>query len=445
MRPDFSRESHVDPGFSWDEVYEQLDWLPDGGLNVAHETIDRQAQGPRRDRIALVWIGRDSEREEHTFGELSRLTNRFANVLKSLGVDKGDRICINLGRLPEYYVAFVGTLKVGAVAVPLSSKTPPEAIKTRMLDTKAKVLVTAPETRRSLHAAVFEMFDLQHIVIVNKYGRDPLPLETADLDYDEEMSKAPDDFAVTTTGQYDHSTILYVETGPGALQGHLSIAQHLATARDVLGLDDGSTVWSMADPATAAGLSYGLFAPWAMGSKLVAYEDDVGDVACFAAVDRHRVSVLHAPSDAVGDFARTSKGVADDHDLSSLRHVVTDGGALAAEVVERTAGVLRVPVYDSWLQAESGTAVIANSLEIGVRPGSAGRAAAGVEIEVLGDDFRPVSAGSKGELALRPGWSSMFRGYWGDREAYSARFRRGWYVTGQRASIDNDGFVWLAE
>ena len=180
--------------FSWAEVYEQLGWLPDGGLNIAHEAIDRHAGGPRGDDPALVWVGRHGEREEHTFEDLSRLTSRFGNLLRSLGIEKGDRICTSLGRLPELYVALLGILKAGAVAVPLPARAGPDAIKSRMLDTRAKVLLTDPETRRSLYTAVFEMFDLQHIVVVNKNGRDPLPPETADLDYDEEMGKAPDSF-----------------------------------------------------------------------------------------------------------------------------------------------------------------------------------------------------------------------------------------------------------
>ena len=430
--------------FSWAEVYEQLGWLPDGGLNIAHEAIDRHAGGPRGDDAALVWIGRHGEREEHTFEDLSRLTSRFGNLLRSLGIEKGDRICTSLGRLPELYVALLGILKAGAVAVPLPAGAGPDAIKSRMLDTRAKVLLTDPETRRSLYTAVFEMFDLQHIVVVNKNGRDPLPPETADLDYDEEMGKAPDSFATEPTGEYDPATVHYAVDGPGAVQAHLSAAQHFVTGRWVMGLDGGDTVWSLAQPATPSGLALGVLAPWTLGARLLAHEDDVDAAGCYAAIERHRVSVLHAPASALEDMSASGKGIADDHDLSDLRHVVTNGGVLGADTVERAAVVLGAPVYDCWLQAETGTAVLANSPSLGVRPGSVGRAVHGLEVAVLDAERRPAAPGSAGELAVRPGWPSMFRAYWGDPDAYTARFRRGWYLTGQAATIDADGFVWIA-
>ena len=427
--------------FNWAEVYEQLDWLPDGGLNIAHEAIDRHARGPRGDDPALVWLGRHGEREEHTFGDLSRLTARFGNLLRSLGVEKGDRICTSLGRLPELYVALMGTLKAGAIVVPLPAGAGPDSIKNRMLDTRAKVLVTDPETRRSLYTAVYEMFDLQHIVVVNKNGRDPLPPETADLDYDEEMGKASDSFATEPTGEYDCATVHYAGDGPGAVQAHLSAAQHFVTASRVMGLDGGDTLWSLAQPATPEGMALGVLAPWTLGAKLVVYEDDVDTSDCYSAVARHRVSVLHAPAAALAGMAESGRGIADDYDLSALRRVVTDGGVLGADTVERASAALGAPVSDCWLQAETGTAVVANSPDLGARPGSAGRAAPGLEVSVLDENRRPAS---DGELAVRPGWPSMFRAYWGDPDAHTAKFRRGWYLTGQAATIDDDGFVWIA-
>ena len=429
--------------FSWADVYERLDWLPDGGLNLAHETIDRHAAGPRADAVALVWMGRNGEREEYTFADLSRLTARFGNLLRSLGIEKGDRICTAVGRLPETYVALLGTLKAGAVAVPLAPGSGPDAIKSTMLDTRAKVLLTDPQTRLSLYAAVFEMFDLQHIVVVNKGGRDPLPLETADLDYDEEMGKAPDSFATDPTGEYDAATIHYGSDVPGVVQPHLSAAQHFVTGRWVMGLAGDDTVWSLAQPATPGGLAYGVLAPWIMGARLFVCENDVDPAGCYAAIERRRVSVLHAPPAALEAAAGSGKGIADDYDLGGLRHVVTEGGVLGADAVRRASDVLGAPVYDSWMRAETGTAAFANSAHLGDRPGSAGRPVPGVEAAVLNEDLRPAPPNAPGRLALRPGWPSMFRGYWKDPEAYTARFRRGWYRTCQPAIVDDDGYFWM--
>ena len=153
--------------------------------------------------------------------------------------------------------------------------------------------------------------------------------------------------------------------------------------------------------------------------------------------------MLHAPAAALEDIGSSGRGIADDHDLGSLRHVVTHGGVLGADAVGRASAVLGAPVYDSWMRAETGTAVVANSPDLGDRPGSAGRAVSGVDAAVLDAGLRPSPPGAPGQLALRPGWPSMFRGYWGDADAYTARFRRGWYLTGQPATLDADGFFWI--
>ena len=388
--------------------------------------------------------GPGGEREEYTFADLSRLTARFGNLLRSLGIEKGDRICTALGRLPETCVALLGTLRAGAVAVPLPPGSGPDAIKRTMLDTKAKVLLTDPETRLSMYAAVFEMFDLQHIVVVNKNGRDPLPLETADLDYDEEMGKAPYRFTTEPTGEYDHAIIHYAGDGPGVVQAHLSAAQHLVTGTWVMGLDGDDTVWSLAQPATPSGLACGALAPWMSGARLVVYEDDADAAGCYAAIERHGVSVLHAPAAALEDVGASGRGIADDYDLTRLRHVVTDGGVLGAGAAGRAAAVLGAPVYGGWLRAETGAAVVASSPGLGAPPGSVGRPVPGVEAAVLDEDLRPAPPNAPGQLALRPGWPSMFRGYWGDSGAYKAKFRRGWYLTGQTATLDDDGFFWMS-
>ena len=133
--------------FDWQQMYSSSDWLPGGYLNKAHEAIDRHANGPRRDKIAMIWEGKNGEREDYTFGQLKTLTNRFANVIKSLGIETGDRVFLFMDRLPETYIAFFGILKAGAVVGPLFSAFGPDPVRDRLQDSGAKVLVTQPELR----------------------------------------------------------------------------------------------------------------------------------------------------------------------------------------------------------------------------------------------------------------------------------------------------------
>ena len=266
--------------FRWEDMYSELDWLPGGWLNVAHEAIDRHANGRRRDKVALVWEGKGGERETYTFGRLKVLTNQFANVLKSLGIGRGDRVLTLMDRVPELYVALLGILKAGAIAGPLFLASTPDLVKDRMRESGAKVLVTHPELRRRISNVIPELFELQHIVIVNKNNRDPSPREIADLSYEEEMSKAPADFEVVATSQLDSSILHYTSGTTGKPKGvvhrHESVVQQYATGKWVLDLHDEDIYWCTADPAWATGTAYGMIAPWTNGVTQLVYEGGFG-------------------------------------------------------------------------------------------------------------------------------------------------------------------------
>ena len=424
-----------------------LDWLPGGQLNMAHEAIDRHANGRRRDKLALIWDGRDGEHEEYTFGAMKTLTNRFANVLKSLGIERGDRVCLYLDRLPELYVAFFGILKVGAIIVPLSQEIEAEPLKEKLSDSAAKVVVTQPELRRRMAAIIYELFDLQHIVVINKNDRDPVPIDTADLNYDEEMAKAPVEFDIVPANQYDHSVMHYVGDAGGRPRGmvysHEAVAQHHAVGRWVLDLRDDDVYWYTSDLATVQGTACGILAPWAGGATVFTAEGKVDPEACYEKVQSRRVTVLCAGTAAAEQILQGGDDAPRHFDLSSLRHLVSVGAPLSAETIRWSERALGRPFHDCWCGPETGAVVLATLPGVDVRPGSSGRPLPGVDVAVLDGEYGPVPAGVEGTLALRPGWPAMFRACWNDTELYNTRFRKGWYITGQQARIDNDGYVWL--
>ena len=442
------------PGSHWEHTFAELDWLPGGALNAAHEAIDRHAVGPRKDRLALVWQGVNGEREEYTFAQMKALSDRFANVLKSLGVEVGDRVLTYIDRVPEHHIALLGALKIGAIAGALLPTLGPDPVKERMKDCAAKVLVTHPHLRRGMSDAVYELFELQHIVVVNKSGRDPWPADSVDLDYYEEMDKAPDGFPIVTTSPDDYATIHYTPGTPsassgqaagsplGALITHRATAQHYTTGRDVLDLRGDDIYWCTVDLGCATGTSSGLLAPWTNGATQLVYEAPFRATAWYEQLQGHRVTVWCTSPTAIRLLMRAGDELPTRYDLSSLRRIVTVGGPLDTEATTWVSGVLKVPASPTWSQAETGAVLIAGGPATDSPPGSIGASVPGVEAAVLDGDFEPAAPDTIGALAVRSGWPSMFAAYWGDLEAHDARFVNGWYVTGDLARVDEDGHFW---
>ncbi|MBI4339230.1 MAG: AMP-binding protein, partial [Chloroflexi bacterium] len=205
VRPNLTGYERVRKTFRFTDVYKELDWLPDGGLNKAHECIDRHADGPNAQKRAMIWEGKNGEQERYTFADMKRETGKFANVLRGLGVQRGDRVFTFLDRIPEQYFAVFGILKAGAIAGPLFSAFGPDPVRDRLLDSGAKVLVTSPELRGRIAGILKDLPELKHVIIVNKLGRDKTPIAPTDLRYEDLMAKASPEFKTDNTSMYDYS------------------------------------------------------------------------------------------------------------------------------------------------------------------------------------------------------------------------------------------------
>lgn len=433
--------------FDWQQMYSRLDWLPDGGLNKAHEAIDRHANGTKRDQLAMIWEGKNGEREDYTFGQMKTLTNKFANVLQTLGVQKGDRVFIFMDRIPELYIAFFGILKAGGIAGPLFSAFGPDPVKDRLSDSQAKILVTQPDLRRKISGIIPELFDLQHILVVNKDGRDVEPIEIQDLSYEEEMAKAPEDFDLVGTGQYDYSIMHYTSgtTGKpkGAVHRHQAVVQQYATGYWALDLHEDDIYWCTADPGWVTGTSYGMLAPWTNGVTQLIYEGGFRASGWYEQIQKHKVTVWYTAPTAIRMLMKAGDEVPKRYDLSSLRYICSVGEPLNPEAVVWSESALGMPFHDNWWQTETGAILCANYPGMDIRPGSMGRPIPGIEMGIVDEDFNEVPVGEDGNLVVRPGWPSMFHTYWSNTEMYNSRFRKGWYITGDRARIDTDGYFWF--
>jgi acetyl-CoA synthetase len=436
--------------FSWDAARAALDGLPGGrGLNIAHEAVDRHAAGPRRDRLALRFLGKDSSRRDYTYGQLAEATSRFANALRALGVGKGDRVFALLGRVPELFVAALGTLKNGSVFSPLFSAFGPEPIRARLELGGGKVLVTSESLYRRKVAGIRAALPLlQHVLLAGRDAPAEVPGARA---LQPLLDRAEPRFEIPPTAPEDLALVHFTSgtTGrpKGAMHVHQAVVAHHSTGRLALDLHDPDVFWCTADPGWVTGTSYGIVSPLTNGVLSIVDEAEFDAERWYRILEEEKVTVWYTAPTAVRMLMKAGAEMARARDLSRLRFVASVGEPLNPEAVVWGAEVLGRPIHDNWWQTETGGIMIANFAALPVKPGSMGLPLPGVTAAVVrkGDDGRVVEleAGAEGELALRPGWPSMFRGYLGDEERYRACFADGWYLTGDLARRDPDGYFWF--
>jgi acetyl-CoA synthetase len=441
--------------FSWAAARAQLDGLAGGrGLNIAHEAVDRHANGPRASKIALRCVAKDGRRTDLSYATLRDQTNRFANLLGSLGVRKGDRVFSLLGRIPELYVAALGTLKNTSVFSPLFSAFGPDPIRDRLRIGDAKVLVTTPELyERRIVAIRDSLPSLEHVLIVGE------PSAAKTMGLAEGLAASSPDFEIPATDPGDMALLHFTSgtTGKpkGAVHVHEAVVAHHATSAFALDLQPDDVFWCTADPGWVTGTSYGIIAPLTHGLTVISDTGDFDAKRWYQMLADQQVSVWYTAPTAIRMLMRYGQELAAGYDLSHLRFIASVGEALNPEAVVWGQRALGLPIHDNWWQTETGAIMISNFAAMEIRPGSMGRPLPGVTAGLLeqGQDGRARVtdgkvgeinvAGVEGELALRPGWPSMFRGYLHDDERYAEAFADGWYLSGDIARRDEDGYYWF--
>jgi acetyl-CoA synthetase len=447
VEPNLREWESARSGFDWSSIEAELDWLPGGGLNLAHEAIDRHCLHGNADKLAMIWEGKNGEEERYTYDDMRRQTNRFANMLASLGVTKGDRVFTFMERLPEIYFTAFGTLKAGCVIGPLFSAFGPDPVKDRMEAAGAKVLVTQPELRAKIAHILPLLPDLKHIIVINKNGRSSEPLAEGDLDYEQLMTAASDELAPLSTTRDDYSIMHFTSgtTGKpkGAVHRHNSVVQQYATGKWCLDLHPDDIYWCTADPGWVTGTSYGMIAPWTNGVTQVIYEGGFSARKWYEIIQRYNVTVWYTAPTAIRMLMRSGAELPKTFDLSALRFIASVGEPLNPEAVVWGEKAFGMPIHDNWWQTETGAILIANYNTMDIRPGSMGRPIPGIEAGIIDAEGNPLPDGQGGNLAIKPGWPAMFQTYWHDEERYDSRFKNGWYFTGDEAVRDSDGYFWF--
>jgi acetyl-CoA synthetase len=437
--------------FSWEEARRRLDGLPGGrGLNIAHEAIDRHTAGLHGNRLALRWIGRAGQRLDFTYDELRSATNRFANALTSLGVRKGDVVATLAGRIPGLYIAALGALKHGSVYTPLFSAFGPDPIVSRLTIASARVLVTTDTLyRKKVEPVRGQLPALEHVLLVRETSA---PLPPATRDFNALLDAAGDTFTIPPTDPQDlallHFTSGTTGTPKGAMHVHEAVVAHHETARHALDFQAGDRFWCTADPGWVTGTSYGIIAPLTHGLTMLVDEADFDAERWYRIIQQERISVWYTAPTAIRMLMKAGAPLARRYDLRSLRFLGSVGEPLNPEGVVWGMDAFDQPFHDNWWQTETGGIMIANFASMDIRPGSMGRPLPGVDaaiVQRLPDGAVSIidRPDTQGELALRPGWPSMFRGYLGEDERYRRCFAGGFYLTGDLAQRDTDGYYWF--
>jgi acetyl-CoA synthetase len=435
-------------GFSWDSARALLTGLPGGGLNIAYEAVDRHVEVGRGDRLAIRWLGRDGDIREFTYSGLKAGTGRFANVLARHGVGKGARVFALLGRVPDLYLAALGTLKNGSVFSPLFSAFGPEPIKARMTIGGANALVaTEALYRRKIEPWRSELPGLR-LVLLTECSPD-LPAGTVSLAA--AMAEASEDFQVVRTGPEDIALLHFTSgtTGKpkGAIHVHEAAVAHNLTGRLALDFHDGDIFWCTADPGWVTGTSYGIIAPLTNGITMVVDQAEFDPGRWYRILQDEKVTVWYTAPTAIRMLMKAGSDVARRFDLSRLRFMASVGEPLNPEAVVWGVEAFGKPFHDNWWQTETGGIMIANFAAMDVKPGSMGRPLPGITAGIVerhdGEVREITTPMTSGELALRPGWPSMMRGYLGEEERYRKCFAGGWYLTGDLAMRDAEGYYWF--
>ncbi len=442
--PDYERAR---AGFEW-AAAAALDGLPHGaGLNAAYEAVDRHAVAGRGEQVALRCLG-GSGGDDITYRELADRSGRVAALLTRLGIEPGDTAAVLLGRGAHLHVAALGILKARAVLCPLFSALGPEPVRARLALGAARVLFTTADLYlRKLAGMRHLLPELREVLIVDAAGAPPEGCR----DLAVELATVQGEWTVPATSR-DDPALLHFTSGTtgapkGALHGHGAIEGQAATARMVLDLKPGDIFWCTADPGWVTHTVYGMLAPLAVGATCVVDAEPLDAGRWYKILAEHKVTVFYTTPTAIHMLMRFGAALARSFHVKALRLAASVGEPLNAEAVLWGREALGVPFHDTWWQTETGAVTIANFPSMDIKPGSMGRAVPGVDVAIVRRTATGVETVTRpeevGEIAIRRGPPSLFQRYIGPPARTEACMVGDWYMTGDLARRDSDGYVWF--
>lgn len=428
--------------FDWAEAEKHFSWHETGKLNAAYEAIDRHAESFRKNKVALYY--KDANRDEkYTFKEMKEESNRAGNVLKRYGnVEKGDRVFIFMPRSPELYFIMLGAIKIGAIAGPLFEAFMEGAVKDRLENSEAKVVVTTPELLERIPAD--KLPHLQHIFVVGGEAESGTNIINYDEAAKQESTRLDIEWMDKKDGYLLHYTSGSTGTPKGVLHVHEAMIQQYQTGKWVLDLQEEDIYWCTADPGWVTGTVYGIFAPWLNGATNVIVGGRFSPESWYGTIEQLGVNVWYSAPTAFRMLMGAGDEMAAKYDLTSLRHVLSVGEPLNPEVIRWGHKVFNKRIHDTWWMTETGSQLICNYPCMDIKPGSMGKPIPGVEAAIVDNQGNELPPYRMGNLAIKKGWPSMMHTIWNNPEKYESYFMPGgWYVSGDSAYMDDEGYFWF--
>ncbi|MFH1018118.1 MAG: acetate--CoA ligase [Pseudomonadota bacterium] len=435
---------------TWDAAKKDLNWTEGKPINIAYVCTDRNVELGRGEKQAFLHENHEGKVRRYTYNDLKQLTNGWAHFLVQKGIKPLDRVCVFLERIPELYIGFLGILKTGAVSQPLFSAFGDDSVFQRADDSKAVAIITQHKHIGKIRKIRDRLPELKTVIVVDHDDqKKPLRENEGEVAYDMEKNHAPE-FPIFETYSESPSVLHYTSgtTGKpkGALHVHSSVFAQYLTAKVVLDLKESDTYWCTADPGWVTGTSYGIIAPWALGVTQVVLDAGFSADRWYQTIEKHKVTVWYTAPTAIRMLMKDGVEPVRRHDMTSLRHMASVGEPLNPEAVHWGREAFHLDFHDTFWQTETGSIVITNFPGMPVKPGSMGRPFPPLQGTVVdpktGEPIKEV--GRVGMIAIKPPWPSLMRTYWNNTATYLNKFRNGWYICGDRASIDADGYFWFS-
>ncbi len=433
--------------FSWDIAERELDYHPGDIINIGWYCSDRICGLGKGTKPALIWEGSTGNEKRYTYDELRLNSNGVGHFLRQLGIQPGERVCLFMDKIPELYIGFLGILKIGAVAQPLFSAFGDESLFVRLDNAETSAIITQKKHAPKVRKILDKMPYLRHLIIVDADpAKQPGEREIA---FDLEKAEKPDHFEIHPTRAESPSVLHYTSGTTGQPKGvkhvHYSLISQYLTAKWVLDLQESDIYWCTADPGWVTGTSYGIIGAFSNGVTQCVLDAGFSADNWYRFMEKHRVTMWYSAPTAIRSLMKAGEEVIKKYDLSSLRHLASVGEPLNSEAVIWSERVFGKPFHDTYWQTETGSIMISNYPGMKIKPGSMGKPFPGITATVIDpDSYEPFDGTGKiGLIAIRPGWPSMMRTYWNNEETYQKKFRNGWYLPGDRSSIDNEGYFWF--
>jgi len=418
-------------------------FIKKGQYNIGYICTSHQCLEGRAKKVAMRWIDSNLNKTDYTFSDIENESNKFANVLQNKGFQKGDIFFTFLPKSPEQFFAFLGTLKLQAIAGTLFSNFGEESLLDRLGDSKAKGIITKKSLYKKIARIREKLPELKTIIITDIDEH----ISENVLSYSLLMKDASDKFNVGITNPETPSVLHYTSgsTGKpkGVLHQHKSILLQNYTAKNILQLNENELYWCTADQGWVTGTSYGIIGPWSLGVTQIHFGGAYNAETWMSLIEKEKVSIWYTAPTALRMLMREEKSIFSNHDLSKLKHIFSVGEPLNPEIIYWSREIFGKDIYDTWFQTETGSIMITNKPGLSVKPGSMGKPVDVLEAAVISDNEKILENKQTGNLCVKAGWDSMFKIYLNNEDVYNKKFKNGFYYSGDLAYRDDEGYYWF--